>query len=432
LKRIFINGTIITLVEGKEVIEQGAMGVDGTDITYIGPVPGEDELASYDEVIDCRGRAIMPGLVNTHGHAAMTLLRGYADDLPLQTWLEEKMWPLEARFTAKQVSAGTALAVAEMIKSGTTCFVDMYDHMDEVAKITMESGMRARLCRGSIGLCSEEEQKQKLNEAVQFAKDWNGQADGRITTMLAPHAPYTCSPDYIRQFVEKAAELSLPLHTHMSETAKEVEQNVRDYGVRPVEHLRRLGFFDQPALVAHAVHVTDEEIDILASYDVKVAHNPESNLKLGSGIAPIPKMLEKGIRPGLATDGAASNNNLDLFEEMHIAAMIHKGAHENSVLVPAMTALKMATLYGAECAFLEKETGSLEVGKKADFVVLDLSGPHMQPLHDVVSHIVYSANRNDVLDVYIDGKPVMRNRELLTLDEEKIKFEANRAIQEIL
>lgn len=250
--------------------------------------------------------------------------------------------------------------------------------------------------------------------------------------MLAPHAPYTCSPDYIRQFVEKAAELSLPLHTHMSETAKEVEQNVRDYGVRPVEHLRRLGFFDQPALVAHAVHVTDEEIDILASYDVKVAHNPESNLKLGSGIAPIPKMLEKGIRPGLATDGAASNNNLDLFEEMHIAAMIHKGVHENSVLVPAMTALKMATLYGAECAFLEKETGSLEVGKKADFVVLDLSGVHMQPLHDVVSHIVYSANRNDVRDVYIDGKPVMRNRELLTMDEEKVKYEANQAIQEIL
>ncbi|KFZ40472.1 amidohydrolase [Thermoactinomyces sp. Gus2-1] len=432
MKRIFINGTIITLVEGQEVIEQGAMGVEGTDITYIGPVPGEEELAFYDEVIDCRGRAIMPGLVNTHGHAAMTLLRGYADDLPLQTWLEEKMWPLEAKFTEKQVSAGTALAVAEMIKSGTTCFVDMYDHMDEVAKITMESGMRARLCRGSIGLCSEEEQKQKLNEAVQFAKDWNGQADGRITTMLAPHAPYTCSPDYIRQFVEKAAELSLPLHTHMSETAKEVEQNVRDYGVRPVEHLRRLGFFDQPALVAHAVHVTDEEIDILASYDVKVAHNPESNLKLGSGIAPIPKMLEKGIRPGLATDGAASNNNLDLFEEMHIAAMIHKGVHENSVLVPAMTALKMATLYGAECAFLEKETGSLEVGKKADFVVLDLSGVHMQPLHDVVSHIVYSANRNDVRDVYIDGKPVMRNRELLTMDEEKVKYEANQAIQEIL
>lgn len=432
MKRILINGTIITMIEGKEVIERGAMGVEGTDITYIGEVPSEEVLASYDEVIDLKGRAIMPGLVNTHGHAAMTLLRGYADDLPLQTWLEEKIWPLEAKFTEEQVYAGTALAVAEMIKSGTTCFVDMYDHMEEVAQVTLESGVRARLCRGAIGLCSEEEQKQKLNEAVRFAKDWNGQADGRITTMLAPHAPYTCSPDYIRQFVEKAAELQLPLHTHMSETAKEVEQNVEDYGARPVEHLRRLGFFDQPSLVAHAVHVTDEEIDILASYDVKVAHNPESNLKLGSGIAPIPKMLEKGIRPGLATDGAASNNNLDLFEEMHIAAMIHKGFHEDSVLVPAMTALKMGTLYGAECAFLEKEIGSLEVGKKADFVVLDLSGPHMQPLHDVVSHIVYSANRNDILDVYIDGKPVMRNRELLTIDEEKVKYEANRAIQAIL
>lgn len=431
MKRIFINAMLITMKEGEEIIRHGAMAVEGSYITYIGAVPSEEVLSAYDEVIDCEGRALMPGLVNTHGHAAMSLLRGYADDLPLQTWLEEKMWPLEAKFTARQVYAGTALSVIEMIKSGTTCFVDMYDHMDQVGQVVLESGMRARLCRGSIGLVSAEEQQEKLREAVQFAKDWNGEADGRITTMLAPHAPYTCPPDYIRKFVEQAAELNLPLHTHMSETAKEVEQNVADYGLRPVEHLRQLGFFDLPSLVAHAVHLTDEEIDILASYDVKVAHNPGSNLKLGSGIALVPKMIKKGLRPGLGTDGAASNNNLDMLEEVHLAAMIHKGVNEDPVAVPALTALKMGTLFGAECAFLDQETGSLEVGKKADFVVIDLSGPHMQPLHDVVSHMVYSASRNDILDVYIDGKAVMRNRELLTMDEEKIIFEANQSFQEI-
>jgi 5-methylthioadenosine/S-adenosylhomocysteine deaminase len=289
--------------------------------------------------------------------------------------------------------------------------------------------MRARLCRGVIGLCSEEVQRAKFEEAVRFAEEWNGQADGRITTMLAPHAPYTCPPDYIAKFVEKAAELGLPLHTHMSETAAEVEQNVRDYGVRPVEHLRRLGFFDLPALVAHAVHLTDEEIEILAEHGVKVAHNPGSNLKLGSGIAPITKMLAHGIRPGLATDGAASNNNLDMLEEIHLAALIHKGVNQDPVAVPALTALKMGTVYGAESLFLEKEIGTLQVGKKADFITIDLRGPHMQPLHDVVSHLVYSASRNDIRDMYVDGKPIMRNRELLTLDEEKICFEAKKAFE---
>lgn len=430
LKRILINATLVPLT-GEEVVPQGALGITEDRITYVGSVPAPAELEAYDEVIDCDGKAILPGLINTHCHAAMSLLRGYADDLPLQKWLEEEMWPLEARFTSTQVHAGTALSVLEMIRSGTTCFLDMYDHMDTVAQIVAESGMRARLCRGVIGFGSDELRNHKFHEAVAFATEWNGQANGRITTMLAPHAPYTCSPDFIRRFVEKAAELKLPIHTHMSETAKEVQQNVDEYGVRPVEHLRSLGFFDLPSLVAHAVHLTDEEIEILAEYDVKIAHNPGSNLKLGSGIAPIPKMLKKGIRPGLATDGAASNNNLDLLEEIHLAALIHKGAGQDPEAVPATTALKMGTIYGAEALFLEDQIGTLEVGKKADFITMDLTGPHMQPLHDVVSHIVYSASRNDVQDVYIDGKLIMRNRECLTLDEEKIRYEATRAFQAI-
>jgi len=419
------------MTEGDEVISKGALGIENDRITYVGAVPADEELQQYDEVIDCKNKAILPGWVNTHCHAAMSLLRGYADDLPLKTWLEDKIWPLEGRFTATQVHAGTQLSVLEMIQSGTTCFLDMYDHMDQVAQVVTESGIRARLTRGCIGFGSEELRQSKLNEAVQFAKDWHGAANGRITTMMAPHAPYTCSPEFIRQFVEKAAELNLPIHTHMSETAAEVEQNVRDYGLRPVEHLRRLGFFDLPSLVAHAVHLTDEEIDILAEYDVKVAHNPGSNLKLGSGVAPIPKMLVKGMRPGLATDGAASNNNLDMLEEIQLAALIHKGVNQDPLAVPAKTALKMGTVYGAEAVFLEDQIGTLEAGKKADFITIDLTGAHMQPLHDVVSHIVYSASRQDIVDLYVDGQPIMVNREVKTMDEEKIRFEAAKAFEAI-
>ncbi len=430
MKQIFINATVITMV-GEEEPFQGALGIEDSRIIYVGPVPTREELDTYDQVIDVSDRAMMPGLINAHGHAAMSLLRGFADDLPLQEWLEEKIWPLEGKFTAEQVRAGTALSVLEMLQSGTTCFLDMYDHMDQVGQVVADAGIRAKLCRGAIGFGSEELQQSKLAEAVQFSKDWEGAADGRITTMLAPHSPYTCSPRFISQFIEKAAELQVPLHTHMSETAREVQQNIDEYGLRPVEHLRRLGFFDLPSLVAHAVHVTEEEIAVLAQYDVKVAHNPGSNLKLGSGIAPIPQMLKKGIRPALATDGAASNNNLDLWEEIQLAALIHKGFHQDPTVIPAREALRMGTSYGAEALFLEKEIGTLEIGKKADFITIDLKGAHMWPPHDLISHLVYSASRGDVLDVYVDGKALIRNRASLTLDEEKIRFEAMRAFQAI-
>ncbi|MBS7528935.1 amidohydrolase [Hazenella sp. IB182353] len=431
LKKIFIKAEILTMIDEQLMISNGALGVEGSQIIYVGETPNQEVLDQYDEIVDCTGKAILPGFINTHGHVAMSLLRGYADDLPLQRWLEEEMWPLEARFTNIQVQAGTSLSALEMIKSGTTTFLDMYDHMDTVAQVTTQAGLRASLCRGVIGFGSDELRKHKLNEAVSFATDWSGAAEGRITTMLSPHAPYTCEPDFIRQFVEKAHQLDLPLHTHMSETVKEVKQNMDDYGLRPVEHLLNLGFFEKRALVAHAVHLTDSEIDVLWEHDVKIAHNPVSNLKLGSGIARIPDMLRKGIRPSLATDGAASNNNLDLLEEIRLTALIHKGYAQDPEVVPAITALKMGTQYGSEALFLDDQVGTLEVGKQADFITMDLTGPHMQPRHDVISHIVYAASRSDVLDVYVDGKALMRNRECLTLDEERICFEATQAFKAI-
>ncbi|WP_107727621.1 amidohydrolase [Desmospora activa] len=415
--------------EGEPLLSEASMLIKGDRIVWVGT--GSPPEAEVDKIVDMKDRLLLPGWINTHNHAAMTLLRGYADDLPLQTWLQKYMWPLEARFQARQVRAGTRLAVVEMIRGGTTCFADMYDYMDEVAQVVADSGIRARLCRGVIGLVSEQERQSKLNEAVQFVRDWNGKADGRITTMLAPHAAYTCPPAYIEQIVEQAEILDQPIHTHLSETAAEVEQNVNEYGCRPVEHLDRLGVFQRPTLVAHAVHVNEEEIALLAARSVKISHNPGSNLKLGSGIAPIPAMFRHGLTPSLGTDGAASNNNLDLLGEIQLAALIHKGANQDPEAVPAEQALAMGTRFGAEALFLSDEIGTLEAGKKADFISVDTSVPHMQPAHDLVSHLVYAAGASDVQDVYVDGHPLMRNRHLLTLDEEKIRWEAQRAFEMI-
>ncbi|WP_139489127.1 amidohydrolase [Brevibacillus dissolubilis] len=424
MKTIITNATIITVNDQDEVLTNAAIAFEGDTITYVGPTP--EDLSGYDEVVDGRNKYVLPGLVNTHGHVAMSLLRGYADDVPLQEWLENHMWPKEAQFTPEHVKWGTNISMIEMIRTGTTTFVDMYDHMDEVAKATVEAGMRARLCRGVIGFCSDEERKAKLDEATRFAREWNGEAGGRITTMMSPHAPYTCTPDYITQILEKAVELDLPMHIHMSETAWEVAQNEKDYGVRPVAHLENLGVFNRPTLVAHAVHLTDEEIDILAKYDVKVSHNIVSNLKLASGVARVPQMLAKGVTVSLGTDSSASNNNLNLFEELKLVAILHKGVNFDPLAVPATEALRMATRYGADALFQADKFGSLEVGKQADIIMMDTMQAHLHPAHDPVSHIVYAANGRDVSDSIVAGKFIMRKGELLTVDEEKAIFEVNR------
>ncbi|MBD7968083.1 amidohydrolase [Paenibacillus gallinarum] len=407
-------------------IVKGYMLVENDKISYIGEkLPeGEEETTAFDG----KNLLFIPGLINTHGHAAMSLLRGYGDDLALQIWLQEKMWPMEEKFTADDVYWGASLSILEMIKGGTTAFLDMYDQMNQVAKVVEESGIRASLMRGVIGFGSDELRASKLAEATSFAKEWNGQASGRITTMLSPHAPYTCGPEFIEKFVQAAHDLDLPLHTHMSETKAEVEQNVKDYGLRPVAHLEKLGFFSRPSLVAHAVHLTDEEIEILAKYNVAVAHNPGSNLKLASGVARVPDLLKAGVVVSLATDGPASNNNLDMFEEMRLAALIHKGVSGDPTAVPATEALRMGTEYGAKSIYVE-DTGTLAVGKKADFVAIDLDQAHFLPYSDLISHVVYSASAKDVKHVWVDGKQLLKDGEALTLDEERIKREAESAFK---
>lgn len=424
-KWIVRNGVFVTghaVVEGCMVIEEGRIAYLGAEEPQ-----GANELPS----VDGKGLLFMPGLVNSHGHTAMSLMRGYGDDMVLQTWLQEKMWPMEGKFTPDDVYWGSSLSIMEMLKSGTTTFLDMYNHMDRVAQVVEQSGIRAVLTRGVIGLCSAEEQEQKLADSITFAKNWHGGADGRITAMLSPHAPYTCPPAFIERFVQAAHDLDLPLHTHMSETAAEVQQNVNDYGLRPVAHLEKLGFFSRPSMLAHAVHLTDEEIEVLAANKVAVSHNPGSNLKLASGVAKVPQMLKAGMVVSLGTDSAASNNNLDLFEEMRLAALIHKGVSGDPTAVPALEALRMGTLYGAQSLYLDN-LGTLEAGMKADFVALDIDQAHFLPRTDYLSHVVYSAAGQDVRHVWVDGRQIVKNRECLLLDEEKIRFEAQASFEGLL
>lgn len=427
-KTVIVNGRF--LVPGTEQpVLSGYMTIEKDLITYIGEV--KPVIEESTQTIDGSRLLFMPGLVNTHGHTAMSLLRGYGDDMVLQNWLQEKMWPMEEKFTGDDVYWGTSLSVLEMLKGGTTTFLDMYDHMDRVAEVSELSGIRAVLMRGVIGLCPEDVQNHKLAEAVAFARNWHGKAGGRITTMISPHAPYTCPPEFFVKFVQAAHDLDLPMHTHMSETRREVEQNAADYGLRPVAHLEKLGMFTRPSLVAHGVHLNDEEIEILARYKVGVSHNPGSNLKLASGVARVPELLRAGVTVSLGTDGAASNNNLDMFEEMRLAALIHKGVSGDPTAVPAPEAMLMATEYGAQSIFLEG-VGRLAPGMKADFIALDIDQPHFLPHTDLLSHAVYSASAKDVAHVWVDGKQVVKHGQCLTLDEEQIRRKAQETFEGLL
>lgn len=381
------------------------------------------DFQEVDYVIDGKNKLAMPGLVNTHTHLAMTLFRGYADDLPLKEWLEEKIWPKESKLTSDDVYWGSLLGICEMIKSGTIAFADMYFYMDEVAKAVSESGIKASLSVGMIGITGDE--NEILNRGVIFAKNWHNSENGRIKVMLAPHAPYTCPPSFLEKVISKAVEFGLGIHTHLSETFLEVENIKNLYGVTPVRLMNRVGLFNVPVLAAHCVFVDDEEIEILAEKEVGVAHNPQSNLKLASGIAPVKKMLQKKVKVGLGTDGPASNNNLDLWEEMRLAAILHKGTEKDPICVPAEEALKMATKNGMEILGW-KDSGVIKEGYKADIIILDLNKPHFYPRHNLISHLVYSASSADVDTVIVDGKVLMEKRELKTLDEERIKFEAEK------
>jgi 5-methylthioadenosine/S-adenosylhomocysteine deaminase len=431
MKKILVKDVLLlTMVEGTDPdqeLKKGNILINNQLIEAVGDFTyNADEV----EIVDGKDCVALPGLINCHTHAAMTLLRGYADDMELMPWLEEKIWPREAKLNNESIYWGTMLANLEMIKSGTTTFADMYFFMDEVAQATLESGMRAVLARGLIGFNDNE--GKNLQESCDFIRTWQGQGQGRISCMLGPHAPYTCPPEYLEKVIETAKDLQVGLHIHLAETQKEFTDLRKQFGQTPIEFVNNLGLLDLPVNAAHCVHLTEEDVMILKEKNVGVAHNPSSNMKLASGMAPVPHLLEVGINVGLGTDGTASNNNLNMWEEMHMAALLHKVSWGDPTLVPASQVLKMGTTMGANVLNIQNEVGSIEVGKKADIILLDLNKPHLVPQHSLVANLIYSAQGSDVKTTIIDGKIVMKNREVLTLDEERVMYEAQKAAEKLI
>lgn len=412
------------LLRGGEVYSGGQVAradvaIAGTAIERVGDIPAG---WAADRVIDCAGKLVMPGLVNTHTHAAMTLFRSYADDMALMDWLQTKIWPAEANLTGEDVYWGTLLAVAEMLKGGTTAFADMYFFMDEVARAVAESGIRAALSRGMAGVAPTAQQA--LSESEAFYRDWHGGADGRITVMLGPHAPYTCPPDYLGKVTALAAKLGAEIHIHLAETKGEVEGCIKEHGKTPIALMDSLGLFEHGVLAAHCVHLTDEDIAVMAAKQVRVAHNPGSNMKLASGAAPVPALAAAGVCVGIGTDGAASNNNLDMVEELRLAALLSKVHSLDPLAVPAAQAVDMATAQGAAALGLGRVCGKIAAGYKADIAIFDMGACHWQPRHDRLSLLTYAASAADVHTVLVDGKVLVDNRRLTTIDEERLKHEA--------
>ncbi|GGJ55845.1 amidohydrolase family protein [Virgibacillus salexigens] len=435
-KTAYINATFFTMDKENRVFENGMMIVQDQFITYIGS-HSKEQLVDVDQVVDLAGKWVMPGLVNTHSHIVMTILRGIGDDMLLKPWLETKIWPMETQFTTEIASVSAKLGILEMLKSGTTTFSDMFNpngiDSDDVIHAVGETGIRGAFSYTIFSFGTEEEQKMNLREAEQFSRNYKTFADGRLTTMVAPHSAYTCTPDALTASAGIAKDNNLMVHIHVSETNDEIMDIESRYGFRPVEHLCRLGLFDQPTVMAHGVVLNDEERAMLKQYDVRVAHNPISNLKLGSGIADIVRLLNSGIKVGIATDGVSSNNNFDMFEETRTASLLQKGVYKDPTKFPAQTALALATRGGAEAIGMGKSTGSLEAAKKADFITIyPYDKEHLHPLREAYSHLLYAARGSDVADVYIDGKMVVKDRSCLTIDEEKVMSEMNRLQEKLL
>lgn len=413
------NATVVTVDDHGTVLPEADLLIDETDIGGIWPRGQRPADVSAENVLDATGMVAMPGLINAHTHCAMTLLRGYADDMPLMSWLQNKIWPFEMRLEPDDVYWGTMLGVAEMIRGGVTCFNDMYHYFEATARAVLDSGIRANV--SGVLLAFLPDAVERLERAIDFAREWKDRGEGRLVTMLGPHAPYTCPNHLLARVIEGAHEVGVGVHIHVSETKQEVENSLKEFGRTPVGRLQDIGLLTAtPVLAAHCVHLTDEDIAVLAEHRVGISHNPGSNMKLASGVAPVPRLLAAGAIVALGTDGAASNNNLDLLEEARLAALLHKLEGNDPTLVSAGQALEMATRSGARALGIDDRVGHLAPGMKADVVLLDFRQAHLFPRHDVISHLVYAARAGDVRHVFVNGRPLMIDRELKTLDESEI------------
>lgn len=421
------NIDVLSMNGNEEIIKNTNIYIDGSNIKHIGEIREDFEIT---RIIDGKNKLAMPGLVNGHTHIGMSLLRNFADDLPLHDWLTKKIWPTETNLTGEDVYWGSLLSMVEMIESGTTAFCDMYFFMEEVAKGLEKSGMRGVLTRGLIE--DKDDSNVKLSETRDLFNNWNGKADGRIKVIVAPHAPYTCSPEFLIKIMELARDLNAGIHVHLSETKKEVEDSFEIYGKSPIKHVYDLGLLDFHTVAAHCVHVDDNDIEMLYEKNVYPVNNPGSNLKLASGFAPVDKMLKKGIKVALGTDGSSSNNNLNMFEEINLAAIVNKSVNLDAISVPAYKAIEMATVNGAKALDWGSEIGSLEEGKKADLILIDLDKPHLYPRHNLISALAYGVQGSDVDTVIVDGNILMEKRMVKTLDVEKIKFMAEKQAQDLV
>lgn len=420
------GGTVVTMDGERRVIEDGAVAIRAETIVAVGK--RADILKQYrgKRVINAAGKAVIPGLINSHTHIPMVLFRGMSDDLDLNDWLTQYIFPAEAKNVDENfVRAGTRLGLAEMIRGGTTTYADMYYFEDAIADETKKAGVRGLLGQTIIDfpVADAKTPTEGMALAEKFIKKWQG--DPLITPALAPHAPYTIATENLKAIKALSDKLDAPIIIHVAETQKEVDDITEQHGHSPMAYLDSIGFLNERVLAAHTVFLTDAEIDIMKAKNVGSAHCPHSNMKLASGVAPVVKMLEKDISLGLGTDGAASNNDLNMWEEMDAAAKLHKVFTRDPKAVTAMQAFEMATVRGARAVKMQDRIGSLETGKFADIAIVDLDGMHQLPLYNIYSHLVYATKASDVRTVIIHGKPVMTDRRLLTLNENVIKKDAN-------
>ena len=427
---LIVNGTVLTFDANNTEISNGVVAVSKDSITAVGPA---SELSDWSasRVVDAGGGIIMPGLINSHTHASMTCFRGLADDLQLMTWLNEHIFPAEAKLDEQKVYSGAMLACAEMIMSGTTCFCDMYLYEDAVARAAKEAGMRAVV--GEVLYDFDSPNYGPIEKGFEYTQTlidtWK--SDPLVTIAVEPHSTYLCAPELLKKAFNLAQVFSLPFVIHLAESKSEVEQIKERYGRTPVEHLAELGVLAPNVLACHCVELTPNDISLLQRFDVKVAHNAESNMKLASGVAPIPRLLKEGICVGLGTDGCASNNDLDLFLEMDTVAKLHKVQALDPTVMDARTVLRMATIQGARALGLDKFIGSLENGKKADLIIIDTHKPHLTPMYNPVSHLVYAAMGSDVRTSIINGTIVMEDGKLKTMNLKNVLNNVTRIAKEI-
>lgn len=421
---IVLKNILALLPEGNtDSIREADIYIEGSRIAAIGNKP---EGFQEEKVIDGKDRLAIPGLINCHTHSYMSFMRNVADDLSFMDWLFGTIDPIEQQMTDEDTYWGACLAIIEMMKSGTTCFNDMQMNIHQTTRAVKESGMRAVISRGLVGSGNDEAGQMRLRQAYE-ERDAAADCD-RLTFMLGPHAPYTCDDGFMRIVSEEAKKNNMRIHVHLSESESEIQQIKDKYGCTPIEMADKNGLFDVPAIAAHCVQITESDMQILKDKNVSVVTNPASNMKLGNGFAPVPELLQKGINVCLGTDGAASNNSLNLFHEMSLLALIHKGVKRTPQCISAKENIRIATINGAKALGMEKEIGSLEVGKKADIAILNLNTASLTPRNNLIAGLSYSANGSEVETVIIDGKITMENRKVLTMDEELVYKKINEII----